>query len=213
MRSYFQIVKEFGDLINLYSNKNNYFLSLFIIQRLLFNKFEAIEQFIPKAGRIIDIGCGYGIFANYLALCAPARHVIGIDKNKRKIKLASRGLPNTEYIYGDVMNVDHVSCSGYTLLDMLHHLNSHEQQENLLTFCYSSLDKGGTILIKEIDKEPKMKYLFTHFADAVAYPFEKIYFREKNEYRKILEGLGCEVEIHSIHQHTPYPAVAIVGKK
>ena len=43
--------------------------------------FDKVTEFLPKEGRIVDLGCGYGIFANYMALASDKRDV-------RAIKLA-----------------------------------------------------------------------------------------------------------------------------
>src|SRR4030067_281563 len=176
MRNYFKILKMMKPLLDLYSFKGKYFyVSLFTNIRVWLNQFETIEKFIPSEGKIVDIGCGYGIFSNYLALCSDKRSIIGVDKNKRKIKYAQRGLKNTEFKSGDVTKMDLGLCAWFSLIDVLHHLESYQQQEELLKFCYDSLERKGIILIKEIDTRPRVKYIFTKFVDSVVYPFDKIY--------------------------------------
>jgi len=214
MRNYFKILKMMKPLLDLYSFKGKYFyVSLFTNIRIWLNQFETIEKFIPSEGKIVDIGCGYGIFSNYLALCSDKRSIVGVDKNKRKIKYAQRGLKNTEFKSGDVTKMDLGLCAGFSLIDVLHHLESYQQQEELLKFCYDSLERKGIILIKEIDTRPRVKYIFTKFVDSVVYPFDKIYFRNKDEFRKILENIGFAVKFYSIHEGTPYSAFALVGEK
>ena len=214
MRNYFKISKMMKPLLDLYSFKGKYFyVSLFTNIRIWLNQFETIEKFLPPEGKIVDIGCGYGIFSNYLALCSAKRTIIGVDKNERKIKYAQRGLKNTEFKSGDVTKIDIGLCSGFSLIDVLHHLESYEQQEELLKFCYDFLEKKGIILIKDIDTKPRTKYHFTKLVDSVVYPFDKIYFRDKDNFKKILENLGFTVKFYSIHEGTPYSAFALVGKK
>ena len=214
MRNYFKISKMMKPLLDLYSFKGRYFyVSLFTNIRIWLNQFETIEEYLPKEGKIIDIGCGYGIFANYLALASNKRLIIGMDKNERKINYAQRGLKNTEFKTGDVTKMDFGLCSGFSLIDVLHHLESFQQQEEILKFCYSSLKKGGTVLIKEIDTRPRIKYFFTRLVDSIVYPFDKIYFREKDEFARILKEMGFEVKSYPIHEGTPYSAFALVGKK
>ena len=201
-------------LLDLYPFKGDiFYVSLFANIRILLNQFEIIEKFMPLEGKIVDIGCGYGIFANYMALGSNKRFVIGIDKNERKVKYAHRGLSNTDFKIGDVMTMDLGLCSGFSLIDVLHHLSSFDQQEKLLKFCYDVLDKGGVIIIKEIDSDPKIKYFFTKLVDFTVYPFDKVYFRKQSELKKILEGLGFTVKYYSIHKGTPYSAFALVGMK
>jgi len=214
MKKFFEMSDGAKALLKLYPYKRRaFYLSLFIRQRLLFNNFDTIEMLMPKEGRLIDIGCGYGVFTNYLALISGKRSVTGIDKNERKIRFAQRGLSNTEFRAGNVMNLDLGQCNGFSLIDMLHHLDSFEQQETLLKFCYDSLEAKGVILIKEIDKIPGSKFFFTKLVDTAMYPFDRIYFRGKNDLAFLLNKIGFAVKSYSIHKGTPYPAYVLEGKK
>ena len=46
--------------------------------RPLIIPFDIIEKHVPKKGTIVDLGCGFGIFANFLAIQSDDRKVIGI---------------------------------------------------------------------------------------------------------------------------------------
>lgn len=50
--------------------------------------FRAIAEEVPRAGRILEVGCGHGLLAAFLALESRARTVRGID-------VARQGLPQT----------------------------------------------------------------------------------------------------------------------
>ena len=52
--------------------------------------FAAVEPHVPKAGRIMEIGCGHGLFSLYLALQSPERSVTGVDVDADKIPVARR---------------------------------------------------------------------------------------------------------------------------
>ncbi|TQL67159.1 16S rRNA m(2)G 1207 methyltransferase [Nocardioides albertanoniae] len=43
----------------------------------------------PAGGRILDLGCGYGIIGLACALAAPSAHVTGVDVNERAVLLAN----------------------------------------------------------------------------------------------------------------------------
>ena len=36
---------------------------------------EEIEQYLPKTGRVLDVGCGFGLFSLYFAGCVKKRVV------------------------------------------------------------------------------------------------------------------------------------------
>ena len=50
--------------------------------------FADINSILPQKGTIIDLGCGDGLVAYYLADHDPKRQVIGIDLNANKINQA-----------------------------------------------------------------------------------------------------------------------------
>ena len=51
--------------------------------------FPAIEQALPPVGRVLEIGCGHGLFSTYAALSAPGRTVHGVDIDPDKILAAT----------------------------------------------------------------------------------------------------------------------------
>ena len=44
---------------------------------------EEIEQYIPRRGRILDVGCGFGLFSLLFASCSESRQFISFDLNLR----------------------------------------------------------------------------------------------------------------------------------
>ena len=55
---------------------------------------ELLDKSLPKEGNIIDLGCGYGVYANYLALKEKNRHVLGIDINSKRVDTAQKSIKN-----------------------------------------------------------------------------------------------------------------------
>ena len=52
-----------------------------------------------EGARLLDVGCGHGVLVALLAADSPARHVVGIDPDERKIEWARASvgrLPNVE---------------------------------------------------------------------------------------------------------------------
>jgi len=43
----------------------------------------------PVGGRVLDLGCGYGVIGLAVAVCSPATTVTGIDVNERAVLLAN----------------------------------------------------------------------------------------------------------------------------
>src|SRR5262245_9076296 len=67
---------------------------------------DEIGQYLPDAGTVLDIGCGFGLFSLYYAASAPRRFVRGLDRDPRRIAMARRAaarlhLDNVVYAEGD----------------------------------------------------------------------------------------------------------------
>jgi SAM-dependent methyltransferase len=205
LTNYFKLVKEMRDILSLYPWQwNGFYVSVFNRIRLWFNRFDIIEKHIPQKGKIVDIGCGYGLFANFLALRSPDRKIVGIDKNLRKVKYAFRGLKNTQFVAKDIKDFDLSSCQAITMIDFLHHMNSYEEQKDLLSYCYKGLPRGGSLFIKDVCFEPYYKFFLTRIVDNLLYLGDRFYFRRWEEFKALLENMGFKVEYVHLHRGTPY---------
>jgi len=60
----------------------------FLILRQSF--LDAIGQYFPDRGEILDMGCGFGLFSLYYAIMGPRRRITGVDLNPRRIDMARR---------------------------------------------------------------------------------------------------------------------------
>ena len=70
---------------------------------------DEIGQYLPARGRVLDLGCGFGLFSLYYASVHPGLTVEGFDRNARRIGMAQAaaerlGLGNVRYQVGDVMD-------------------------------------------------------------------------------------------------------------
>jgi len=52
---------------------------------------EMLDRLVPKRGRILDMGCGFGLFSLFLAMRSPERSIHGVDLSAKRIA-ASRGI-------------------------------------------------------------------------------------------------------------------------
>jgi len=200
------------ELKNLYRGLG--YVSSFVHWRCWHTPYERVEQFVPKQGKIVDLGCGYGLFSNFLALTSNSREIIGIDISERKMNYSHRGLSNVSFQVGDAMNLNLTQCDGIVLNHMLHHLSSYQDQEKLLRHCYEKLKDGGTLINLEIDKKPFWKFMFTQLVDHVAYPGDKFYFRDSSEFEELFNSIGFKkIEVIPVHEGVPLSHVLYVAKK
>ena len=69
-------------------------------------------------------------------------------------------------------------------------MKNYEEQEKLLQACYNKLRVGGYIIISEVDKFPKWKYIISLFADYILYPFERINYRSVEDFTSLLKKIN-----------------------
>ena len=94
-----------------------------------------LAQYMPDRGRVLDLGCGFGLFTLYFAALKPASQFVGVDVSRSRIALAigsarNLGIRNTEFICSDVREVE-LGDSAFdtiTTLDLLHHLPIQRRQ-------------------------------------------------------------------------------------
>lgn len=168
------------------------FTNLFIWARCRIAPFEKIIKYTPEKGNIIDIGCGYGMFSNYMSLKRPKCNILGIDFNKKRIDENNKTIGNRKnirYECTDVKNLKLNSCDVICIIDLMHHIDFNKQEE-LLKECYQKLKKGGKLIFKEIDKKPLWMYLCNTIHDTIMNIGEKIYYRSSEEHCSLLQNIG-----------------------
>lgn len=177
--------------------------------------FELIESYLPKNGKIIDIGCGEGIMSTLLAVSSKRRTVLGLDVNADKIKFAksvSKNIPNLEFIIENVLKKNNLKADGFILSDFLHHIPKNHQKP-LLKKIASMLNEKGTIIIKEIDSGEKLRSMISRFFDFIFYPGDDINFINSQNLKEFLINLGFKVSIIKTKKWFPGSTTLIICQK
>lgn len=190
----------------------NWWVSFFTSIRFWTSSFVQIEQFIPKVGKILDLGCGYGIFGNYIALSSEKRVIIGVDTDEKKIKFANRGVANTSFLIGDATKKKINNLKAITMLDVLHHLNSYEDQENLIRNCEKMLVRNGVLVISDVDNNPFWKLILARLTDFFMYKGQSVYYRYRADMVKLLKKYFGNIKVCEL-KNNPFPHVLYICKK
>lgn len=189
-------------------------VSLFTKIRFWTGSFVQLEQLVPKKGKILDLGCGYGILSNYLALCCSKRKIIGVDSDLGKIKFAKRGLSNVSFSIGDATKMKFENLDCIILHDVLHHLESFKKQKKLIEDCKNMLSRNGILLIVEVDDSPLWKLILGRMTDFLMYKGDPVYYLYKEQ---ITDLLGEYFKKNNILSQrllgNPFPQVAYICKK
>jgi len=177
--------------------------------------FEKIAQHVPLKGTIVDVGCGYGLLSNLLALASEEREVIGIDLSPKRIRVAQRTVKNRrniKFLLQDANSLKVEKCNVFLMSDFLHHL-PYQHQDELLALCYQKLSKNGLLIIEEVDDKPFWKYRFNIIADGLLNLGQRIYFRNSSEYLRLLSSIGFGVKTEVAHKDLPLSDVLYLCKK
>ena len=179
---------------------------------------EEIGQYLPETGRVLDIGCGFGLFALYFAEARPRCDVHGIDLSERRIEMARAAAArlvrnNATFALGDARTITALDAfDAVYLLDVIHHVPA-AVVPGLLRSIHGALPVGGTLIVKELDTSPRWQRVFAHALDLAMSPSSPPHYWPQESLAALLEEIGFSVKRHAMIDYLPYPHVLFVGTK
>jgi len=183
-------------------------------QRFLFE----IGQYLPSSGHVLDVGCGFGLFALYFATRRPGLRIRGFDLNERRIQTARRaadrlGIHNVEFHVGDAIDCRlEEPIAGAYMLDLIHHI-PETSVEPLVSTIASHLTAGGRLVIKDIEPARSHKLAFTWLLDKLMDVRAPVRYWAPEEIQPLMESLGFEVHRHRMIDYLPYPHILYIGTR
>jgi 2-polyprenyl-3-methyl-5-hydroxy-6-metoxy-1,4-benzoquinol methylase len=177
-----------------------------------------MDLLLREEGRILDVGCGFGLFAAYFGQTQPRRRIVGVDPSARRIGLARAlsehlGLRHS-FVEGDVRDarLEGPFDAAY-VLDVMHHLPRADQRR-VLERLAALLVPGGMLLVKDITTEPRLGLLFTEVLDRLMVGWRQpLAYRHHREWGQMLTELGFRVRMVRVPDILPYPHVVIAATK
>ena len=183
--------------------------------------FDAIASFVPKQGRILDVGCGHGLFSKYLKTDSRQRQIQGVDVDRDKIEFAKAHFTEEglDFKVMDLVTEDlDVKADCVVIVDVLY-LIPYERQKAILSRCHELLADNGVLVIKEIGDKPRWKAALNQIEETLAVKILKIteghdfYFHTVEEFRDLLEQLSFSVDVRRVDRGYPHPHVAYICRK
>lgn len=178
--------------------------------------FETVESHVPRKGRILDFGCGYGMLSNYLALRSPDRRVLGIDLNRDRVgvaKRSSKGHPEVSFQLGDVRDFQGIPFDAVVMTDVLHHI-SDDKVRVLLRIIRSCLSDEGLFVVLDVDRAPVRKFYTTYLIDRLLNLTRPLHYRSRDLLVRLLGQSGFWVQhVIPADQGLPLSDVIYLCKK
>jgi 2-polyprenyl-3-methyl-5-hydroxy-6-metoxy-1,4-benzoquinol methylase len=178
-----------------------------------------MDLLLTDEGRILDVGCGFGLFAAYFGQTHPGRTIVGVDPSARRIEMArsvagTLGLRDHSFVVGDVRDAALVGpFDAAYVLDVMHHL-PREDQQRVLERLRDLLAPGGMLIVKDITTEPRFGLYFTEVLDRLMVGWnEPLAYRHHREWGEMLTKLGFKVRMVRVPDVLPYPHVVIAARK
>ncbi|WP_430813721.1 1-acyl-sn-glycerol-3-phosphate acyltransferase [Carboxylicivirga sp. RSCT41] len=125
------------------------------------------DEIVPKQGKIIDVGCGYGFLANMLSYTSTKRQVVGWDYDGDKIAVGREIAQDNEqldFFEKDVVKEDFEAADTFIFNDVLHYF-SREKQLKVLEKAVNSLTVNGSIIIRDADTGLKKRTRVTRLTE------------------------------------------------
>ncbi len=162
--------------------------------------------------RILDVGCGFGLFGCYFSAMYPEITYCGYDLDAGRIEQAKRaaaklGLTNVSFHCGDARDLEITDeYDAVMMVDLLHHIDDAAKQ-NLIEICASHLAVDGRLIIKDVTTHPFPKIAFTWALDVLMTRGFEMWFRDENFYYELFGKHFNRVEMYPIVDWLPYPHV------
>lgn len=132
---------------------------LHVLVRWLSCPFPPVVDELPSAGRVLEVGCGHGLFSAYAARRNPGVQVRGVDIDADKIAVAAASDHvdgRLDFAVAPSGAVPDGPWDAVVLVDVLYLLDEAAQRA-LLESCVAVLGPGGVLVVKDMATRPRWK--------------------------------------------------------
>jgi len=188
---------------------------------------------LPDRESLLDLGCGQGILLSLLKAAkeqyqagawprdwpAPPLNLglRGIELSEPRVRVARRALGGLQVIQGDLRDLGLQPCSVIVMFDVLHYLDS-EEQERLLDRAAAALAPGGLLLVRETDAGAGFAFRVTRWSEILAGALrgelaQRLHYRSAVEWIAELAGRDFSVRVEPMSEGTPFANLLFVARK
>jgi len=178
--------------------------------------------------RILDVGCGQALLANWLAAAAHQRSSAwpavspfaayrGIDLVSADIQRANRALPDSAQVACvDMRTAPFETADRIMMLDVLHYVDA-PAQDALIARARAALSDDGRLVLRVGDARAGWRFWQTWLTDQAilmtrGQPPVRLCFRALPEWLAALEAAGFRVEATPMSTGTPFANTLLVAR-
>lgn len=176
MRTQYELLRQEQETVDYYRSRlvKNYIFKGPVLEWYckikvgLESNYKLFESYLPKEGKIIDVGCGYGFLPLMLSFTGNKREIVGIDYDDEKIGVAANCISKSDkvnFVCADVTQYEYEHADAFVISDVLHYLSA-EQQSEVISRCAIKLNKNGVMIIRDADADKKTRHLGTRYTEA-----------------------------------------------
>lgn len=162
--------------------------------------------------KVLDIGCGFGLFGCYFSTLYPEIDYYGIDTNSKRIAMAKQaalrlGLKNVTFQDVDARQlILNEQYDAILMIDLLHHIDD-DLKAKLLTTCTLHLAFNGRLIIKDVTTHPLPKLAFTWLLDVMMIRSLRLWYWDEKKFYAALGKKFIRIDTFPITDWMPYPHI------
>ena len=189
--------------------------------RAFLSDFAFIDRYVPRHGFIVELGCGYGLFANLLAEASANRRILGIDIDDRKIEVARttiQGRESVRFEIGDIVHEAPPKCDAVAIIDVLY-LLAPSDQEAVLRKAAEALAENAPLVVKAQERAPSFRYALTYAQELVTTALgltrggaRRFHFLARDQAVAMFERAGFLVDVIEMPGR-PYTDIVYLARK
>lgn len=195
---------------------------MFVHGRAFLADLARVEQYVPRHGFIVDLGCGHGLFANVLVESSPTRRGLGLDLDERKIGVARATIAGRDdrlrFEVADVVAVPPPRCDAITIVDVLY-LMAPEDQERVLKGAAAALNEGAPLIVWTQEARIDPRYALTYVQETISVSLgftrghrRRFHFPSRDEALAMFARAGFRAEVIEMHRR-PYTDVLYLARR
>lgn len=144
------------DFFNAHAAADSYNVFSEAANHLLISQFAQLSG-LPNGAKVLDLGCGSGIFTRLLS--ERGYKAEGLDISPKLIELARQNYPTVPFLEGDVeaLPYDDESVDGLLLSGLVHHL---PDPRRCASEAFRVLRKGGRFMAFDLNRANPFMYLY-----------------------------------------------------